>query len=153
VTDRVRRVNFEDGAYVEAGTVLIELTNEEEEALLAEARANLVDAEKQRRLEDLSIQGLSAESELDIARSRTAASAARLNTVVARLKDRLIQVPFTGLLGFRDVNRGTLVTSATAITTLDDISLMKLDFTVPETYLQVVETGAVIYARSASWPD
>ena len=62
-------------------------------------------------------------------------------------------MPFTGLLGFRDVNRGTLVTSATAITTLDDISLMKLDFTVPETYLQVVETGAVIYARSASWPD
>ena len=45
VTDTVRRVNFEDGDYVEAGAVLIELTNQEEEALLAEARANLDDAE------------------------------------------------------------------------------------------------------------
>ncbi|MFL2546922.1 MAG: efflux RND transporter periplasmic adaptor subunit [Candidatus Rariloculaceae bacterium] len=154
VTDSVRRVNFEDGQYVEAGTVLIELTNEEEEALLDEARANLEDAENQlRRLEDLSSQGLSAESELDIARSRAAASAARLETVLARLRDRLIQAPFTGLLGFRDVSPGTLVTPATAITTLDDISLVKLDFTVPETYLRVMEPGAVIFARSASWGE
>jgi membrane fusion protein (multidrug efflux system) len=49
VTDTVRRVNFEDGDYVEAGTVLIELTNQEEEAALAEARANLDDAESQLR--------------------------------------------------------------------------------------------------------
>ena len=49
VTDTVRRVNFEDGDYVEAGAVLIELTNQEEEALLAEARANLDDAESQLR--------------------------------------------------------------------------------------------------------
>ena len=54
VTDTVRRVNFEDGDYVEAGAVLIELTNQEEEALLAEARANLDDAESQlRRLDGL----------------------------------------------------------------------------------------------------
>jgi len=154
VTDTVRRVNFEDGEYVEAGTVLIELTNEEEEALLAEARANLEDAEnQQRRLENLSDQGLSAESELDIARSRTAASAAKLDTVLARLRDRLIQAPFTGLLGFRDVSPGTLVTPATAITTLDDISVIKLDFTVPETLLRIMQPGAVIFANSASWGD
>ncbi len=55
VSDTVRRVNFEDGDYVEKGAVLIELTNQEEEAALAEARANLDDAQNQlRRLEDLS---------------------------------------------------------------------------------------------------
>jgi membrane fusion protein, multidrug efflux system len=154
VTDTVRRVNFDDGEFVSAETVLIELTNEEEEALLDEARANLEDAEnQQRRLENLAQQGLSAESELDIARSRTAASAARLDTVLARLQDRLILAPFTGLLGFRDVSPGTLVTPTTAITTLDDISVIKLDFTVPETYLQIMQPGAVVLARSASWGD
>ena len=67
VTDTVRRVNFEDGDYVEAGAVLIELTNQEEEALLAEARANLDDAESQlRRLQDLSARGLTSASELDV---------------------------------------------------------------------------------------
>jgi len=85
VTDTVRRVNFEDGDYVESGAVLIELTNQEEEALLAEARANLDDAESQlRRLEDLSGRGLTSASELDVARSRAGASRARLNSIVAR---------------------------------------------------------------------
>ncbi|HLF11007.1 MAG TPA: efflux RND transporter periplasmic adaptor subunit [Gammaproteobacteria bacterium] len=154
VTDTVRRVNFEDGDYVEAGAVLVELTNQEEEALLAEARANLDDAENQlRRLEDLSARGLAAVSELDVARSRAAASQARLNTVLARLRDRLIQAPFSGLLGFRQVSPGTLMTPNAPITSIDDISTIKLDFTVPETFLGTLTPGSKVVAQSASYPD
>jgi len=154
VTDTVRRVNFEDGEFVEAGAVLIELTNEEEEALLEEARANLEDAENQlRRFEDLAARGLTSESELDVATSRAAASAARLDTVLARLQDRLILAPFDGLLGFRGVSPGTLVTPSTPITTVDDTSTIKLDFTVPETFLSVMSPGARVMAQSASWGE
>jgi membrane fusion protein, multidrug efflux system len=154
VTDTVRRVNFEDGDYVEAGAVLIELTNQEEEALLAEARANLDDAESQlRRLEDLSARGLTSASELDVARSRAGASRARLNSIVARLRDRLIQAPFSGLLGFRQVSPGTLLSPNTPITSIDDISVIKLDFTVPETFIGAMEPGAKIVAKSVSFPD
>ena len=153
VTDTVRRVNFEDGDYVEAGAVLIELTNQEEEALLAEARANLDDAESQlRRLEDLSSRGLTSASELDVARSRAGASQARLNSIVARLRDRLIQAPFSGLLGFRQVSPGTLLSPSTPITSIDDISVIKLDFTVPETFIGTMAPGARIVAKSVSFP-
>src|SRR6185503_14971242 len=154
VTDTVRRVNFEDGDYVEAGAVLIELTNQEEEALLAEARANLDDAESQlRRLQDLSGRGLTSASELDVARSRAGASQARLNSIVARLRDRLIQAPFSGMLGFRQVSPGTLLSPNTPITSIDDISVIKLDFTVPETFLGAMAPGAKIVAKSVSFPD
>jgi membrane fusion protein, multidrug efflux system len=154
VTDTVRRVDFEDGDFVEQGTILIQLTNQEQEASLAEAQANLDDALNQlRRLEDLTARGLAPESELDIARSRAAASEARLDTVVARLTDRLILAPFSGVLGFRQVSPGTLVTTSTPITTLDDISIIKLDFTVPETFLGAMAPGAEVLARSASYPD
>ena len=153
VTDTVRRVNFEDGDYVEAGAVLIELTNQEEEALLAEARANLDDAEsQQRRLEDLRVRGLSAESDLDAARSRAAAMRARLNSIVARLRDRLIQAPFSGMLGFRQVSPGTMLSPNTAITSIDDISVIKLDFTVPESAIGSMAPGAKIVAKSVSFP-
>jgi membrane fusion protein (multidrug efflux system) len=153
VTDTVRRVNFEDGDYVEAGTVLIELTNQEEEALLAEARANLDDVQTQlRRLEDLSRRGLAATSDLDLARSRAAAQEARLNSVIARLRDRLIQAPFSGVLGFRQVSPGTMLSPNTAITSIDDISVIKLDFTVPETFLGAMAPGAKIVAKSVSFP-
>jgi len=154
VTDSVRRVNFEDGDYVQAGAVLIELTNQEEEALLAEARANLDDAESQlRRLEDLSARGLTAASELDVARSRAGAQQARLNSIVARLRDRLIQAPFSGLLGFRQVSPGTMLSPNTAITSIDDISTIKLDFTVPETAVGTMTPGAKVIAKSVSFPE
>ena len=154
VTDTVRRVNFEDGDFVDAGAVLVELTNQEEEALLAEARANLQDAENQlRRQEDIASRGLGAASELDVARSRFAAQEARLNSVVARLKDRVITAPFAGMLGFRQVSPGTLVSANTTITSIDDISTIKLDFTVPETFLEAMKPGAKVVAKSVSYPD
>jgi membrane fusion protein (multidrug efflux system) len=153
VSDTVRRVNFEDGDYVEKGSVLIELTNQEEEAALAEARANLDDAQSQlRRLEDLSKRGLSAVQQLDIAKSRADAMQAQMNRVVARLKDRIVLAPFSGLLGFRNVSPGTLVTPTTTITSIDDISTIKLDFTVPETVLGSMTPGAKIVAKSVSFP-
>jgi membrane fusion protein (multidrug efflux system) len=153
VSDTVRRVNFEDGDYVEKGSVLIELTNQEEEAALAEARANLDDAQNQlRRLEDLSNRGLSAVQQLDIAKSRADAMQAQMNRVVARLKDRIVLAPFSGLLGFRSVSPGTLVTPATTITSIDDISTIKLDFTVPETVLGAMNPGAKVVAKSVSFP-
>jgi len=154
VTDTVRRVNFEDGDYVEAGAVLIELTNQEEEALLAEARANLDDAENQlRRQVDIHARGLGAASELDVARSKAAAQRARLNSIVARLRDRLILAPFSGVLGFRQVSPGTMLTPNTAITSIDDISVIKLDFTVPESAVGTMTPGAKVIAKSVSFPD
>lgn len=154
VTDTVGKVHFEDGQFVETGAVLVELTNEEEQALLAEARANLRDAENQRnRLRDLRTQNLVAASSLDEAEARVEAARARLNTIVARLKDRLIRAPFAGLLGFRQVSEGTLITPGTAVTTLDDISVIKLDFTVPETALATLAAGQKITAQSAAYGD
>ena len=152
LTDTIRRVNFDDGDYVTSGQVLVELTNEEENAQLAEARANLEEAHRRlKRLEDLDEQGIAATSDVDQARSEAAAAEARLNTVVARLEDRLIRAPFSGVLGFREVSPGTLLTPGEAITTLDDISQIKLDFTVPETVLRLMQPGRKIYASSISW--
>jgi len=153
VTDTVRHVNFEDGDYVEKGSVLVELTSQEEEASLAEARANLDDAQNElRRQQDITNRGLGAARDFDVARSRAAAQEARLNTVVARLKDRLILAPFSGLLGFRQVSPGSLVGPQTAITSIDDISTIKLDFTVPETFLGTMVPNARVIAQSVSYP-
>ncbi len=154
LTDTVRRINFDDGDYVEAGTVLVELTSKEEEAQLAEARAELDEARRQlARLEDLDNRGIAATSEVDLARSATAAAEARLNTVLARLEDRLIRAPFSGVLGFREVSPGTLLGPSDAITTIDDVSQIKLDFTVPEKFLALMGPGRRIYASGASWRD
>jgi membrane fusion protein (multidrug efflux system) len=65
----------------------------------------------------------------------------------------VITAPFDGVLGFRQVSPGTLVTPGTMIATLDDVSTIKLDFSVPETYLANVAPGLAVSARSAAYPD
>ena len=154
VTDKVREVRFDDGDFVNQGDVLVELTNQEETALLAEAEAKVDDARRQlTRLEDLLIQRSVPVSQADEARARLAAAEARYDSIVARLDDRLITAPFSGLLGFREVSKGTLITPGTTITTLDDISTIKLDVSIPEVHLNLLRPGLALQAWSAAYPD
>jgi membrane fusion protein (multidrug efflux system) len=154
VTDTVSQVRFEDGEFVQAGAVLVELTNTEETALLAEAEANVQDTARQlRRLEDLYRKRSIPVSQRDEASARHIAAQARYDSIVARLDDRLIRAPFSGLLGFRQVSAGTLITPGTAIATLDDVSLIKLDFAVPEVHLAVLAPGLTLTAKSRAYPD
>ena len=154
VTDAIRQVRFEDGDFAAAGDVLVELTNQEQTALLAEAEANVVDARNQRdRLRDLVAQGSVPVSDFDEAEARLAAMTARHQAILARLDDRLVRAPFAGLLGFRQVSAGTLITPGTPITTLDDIGTIKLDFSLPEIHLGVVRPGLSLVAFSTAFPE
>jgi membrane fusion protein (multidrug efflux system) len=152
LTDTISKVNFEDGQLVEKGDVLVELTNREQSALLDEAEANLQDARNQvRRLASMAADNLVPLSELDGAEARLAATEARYQSIIARLEDRLIRAPFSGLLGFREVSEGTLVTPGSPITTLDDISIIKLDFSIPEVHLDLVRPGLNLIAESSAF--
>lgn len=153
VTETVSRVNFKDGDTVELGQVLVELTGRAETAQLEEARAAAKEAQQQyARQADLVKQGTIARSQLDAQVALRDAAIARVNTIRARLSDRVITAPFAGVLGFRRVSEGTLVTPGTEITTLDDISVIKLDFSVPETALSTMRVGLPVRATSAAWP-
>ena len=154
VTETVGRVNFEDGDKVEAGAVLVELTGRAEVAQLKEAQSAYADAQKQyMRLAGVVEQGTITRSALDSQMSMRDQAKARADTIRARLSDRVITAPFAGVLGFRRVSPGTLVTPGTEIATLDDVATIKLDFSIPETYLAAVAEGQTIRARSAAYPE
>ena len=153
VTDSIRHIRFEDGGIVGKGDVLVELTNEEQTALLQEAEAGMHDAQTQYdRLKNLLDQQSIPVSDVDEARARLSGARARYQALIARLDDRLIRAPFTGVLGFREVSAGTLITPGTPITTLDDISVIKLDFALSEVHLGVVHPGLSLTAESAAFP-
>ncbi|MBW8366754.1 MAG: efflux RND transporter periplasmic adaptor subunit, partial [Arenimonas sp.] len=154
VTETVVRVNFEDGDLVEAGDVLVDLSGRVEVAGLAEAAASFRETQKQfQRQEQLTAQKLIPASQLDTQRAAMDTARARLDATRARLSDRVITAPFAGVLGFRQVSPGTLVSPGTTIASLDDVSVMKLDFAVPEAYLAALSAGQTITATSNAYPD
>jgi len=154
VTEMVTAVGFEDGQVVEAGHVLVELTSDEELAKLTAARATYDEALRQyQRISDLVEQGSDSLSHLDQRVAARDAAAARLAELRAQISDRLIVAPFAGVLGIRSVSRGTVVRPGDEITTLDDIDLIKLDFSVPEAFLAFVQTGLEIRTTSVAYAE
>ncbi len=154
VSETVRKVAFDSGDVVRAGDVIVDLSSGAQLAGLEEARAAFQESERQlARGQELAPTKVISESQLDTLRSTRDAAKARMDVVRAQLSDRVITAPFDGILGLRQVSPGSLVTPGTPIATLDDISLIKLDFQVPERFLAVLARGQEVTARSGTYPD
>jgi membrane fusion protein (multidrug efflux system) len=154
VEDRVVGVFFDDGDRVRRGQKLIKLEDREAQYLLAEARSALGEQRKQYdRMRRLANTNAASLSQLDEEKSLLEIAEARVASIDARLQDYTIRAPFSGILGTRQISMGAVVDTDSVITTLDDTSNIKLDFTVPEIYLSVLSTGMDVTARSPAYPD
>jgi membrane fusion protein (multidrug efflux system) len=152
VTETISVIHFDDGDRVEKGQVLVEMTSQEEHAQLEEARATAGEAYRQyQRIKPLAEEGTAARSLLDERKRQSETARARLAAIESRLADRLIKAPFAGIVGLRDLSVGALVQPGELITTLDDDSVMKLEFPLSATYLQVLHPGLEVIASSRAF--
>ena len=154
VTEIVTFIDFDDGQRVEAGDILVEMTSREEHARIEEEKSTMAEAKKQYdRVSRLADQGAISQSLYDQRRREYEAARARLIALESKLHDRLIVAPFSGIVGLRNISVGALVEPGDLVTTLDDDSVMKLDFTVPAVYLATLKKGLPIVATSPAFAD
>ena len=154
VTETISVVHFDDGQRVSEGAMLVEMTSAEEHALLEEAQARVAEAQSQYdRVRSLVAQGSASESLLDERKRDLDTARAMLVALESRLADRVVKAPFDGVVGLRNISRGALVEPGDLITTLDDDSVMKLDFTVPSLYLAQLKPGLQIQARARPYGE
>lgn len=136
----VAEVHLEPGAEVAAGTVLVRLDTDVEEADLEarRAEARLAAAQLQRLERALETR---AASELDVERARSEhqvalAQIARAEAVIER---KTVRAPFRARVGLADVHVGQYLSQGTLLTTLQGIDrAVHVDFAVPQFAL---ETG------------
>lgn len=152
-SDRVTAVYFEDGERVVKGKTLLSLAQREQLAIVEGAEAEVAQARQQlSRLTPLASEGAVSQSELDVARRNAASAEAQLRAVQSRQKDRVLVAPFDGVLGFRQVSVGSYVRPGDVVATLLDDSVMKLDFSVPSTFLMALKPGLEVAAASGDLP-
>ncbi len=151
--DRVTGVYFEDGQRVAKGKTLVTLANEEERSQLEAAQATYANAklvyERNQRLASND-----AIAQLELERSKSAAEAAQANVsaIQARLRDRVLVAPFSGVLGFRQVSQGAYVSPGQPVATLIDDSEMRLQFGVPSIYVSDLKVGLPVEATTRDFP-
>jgi membrane fusion protein, multidrug efflux system len=149
----VTAIRFRDGQRVQRGQVLVQLDDAQVRADVAAAEAAVTESESlyNRSRELLSTQALS-KSSFEQLEATLKANRAKLAAANARLEDTVIRAPFSGRVGLRRVSLGTLISPGSVITTLDDTSVIKLDFAVPENFLATVREGLTVRATAPAFP-
>ena len=162
----VEEISFQEGQKVKFGDVLLRLDSDERRADIEQAKAetrratalrdelkvrldramalNRTGAGTVAQVEDLTAQVRTLESAI-------ASAEARRKAAEARLEDLIVRAPFNGRLGTRSVSLGAYVTPGMRITTLDDLSQVRLDFAVPENILAQLKIGQTVRAVSAAF--
>jgi membrane fusion protein, multidrug efflux system len=152
--DYVADIYFEDGDLVSQGQKLVQLLSEQEQITVKELEINLREETRQLdRLTELARTQSTAKSLLEEQLSRVDAAQAQLEVAKSKLNEMTITAPFTGLLGKREISMGAYVNNSTIITTLDDISIIKVDFKVPEKYLAQLATGMKVLTQNDAYPE
>ena len=146
----VTALHFESGQHVHAGAVLLELDSSVERAQLvsAQARRELAGVNAERTKKLIAKEAV-AHSQLDNDMAQLKSSSADSGQFEAQIARKTIRAPFSGWLGIRNVNLGQYLNPGTAVTTLEQLDSVYVDFTLPQQYLMACHVGQVVRVHLA----
>ena len=138
----VSNIRFESGGVAKEGQVLVELDADVERAQLkaAQARADLAQRNT-KRSEMLAAGNVISRAQLDDAEAQRKTADQDLAGLRAQVDRKVIRAPFKGRLGIRAVNVGQYLTPGTTVTTIDAIGGTFVDFSLPQENLASVRVG------------
>lgn len=144
----VKEIAFKAGANVTAGTLLLRLDDVVQQADVAAARTAYAQAQTDlKRARELAGRGVASNVSLDQTESAAQSAEATLARAEAVLAQRQLSAPFDGVIGLPRVDPGQYVAPGTIIATLQDLSALRVDFSLPEQMLPQLRVGQQIEIR------
>jgi len=145
ISGRLTYVNLPDGSFVNEGTVLAKINDAELQAQkdFQQLQLDLAVKTEQRLAKLLEVNGVN-QSDYDAALNQVHTLRANINILQAQLDKTVVKASFSGTLGLRMVSRGAYVTPQTILGTLQQTDQIKIDFTVPDSYANLVFVGSNI---------
>ncbi|WP_263078668.1 efflux RND transporter periplasmic adaptor subunit [Endozoicomonas sp. Mp262] len=154
VSGRVTALNLNDGKKIKRGDLLVSLDHREQTAKVKETKVSLADQQRKLSYMNTLFQRKAvSKDELEAQQAQVNLLQATLLAEKARLDHYTLVAPFDGVLGFNNTGLGAFINSGTTLTTLDDISSVKLDIELPEAALDEVKPGTSLTAYARAWPD
>ncbi|NLR79351.1 efflux RND transporter periplasmic adaptor subunit [Chitinophaga eiseniae] len=142
INGRIIHLYFKEGTPVKKGDMLVKLYDEDLKAQLQKLKLQqqLAKTTLERQENLLKINGIS-QQDVDVTRNQVGAYQADMDYTQTQLQKTELRAPFSGKLGLRNVSEGAIVSSATVITTLQQIDPLKMDFSVAEKYRNAIKNG------------
>lgn len=145
VSGRIIQLNVAEGRFVGKGTVLAKLYDGDLRAQLNKIQIQLALAEKteERQSQLLKIQGIS-QQDYDISLLQVNSLRADIGILQTSISKTVIRAPFSGKLGLKNISPGAYVSPASIIAVINQTDVLKLDFTVPEKYIDKISIGQLV---------
>jgi membrane fusion protein (multidrug efflux system) len=154
VSGIVGEIGFDSGQDTAAGTVLLRLRSDDDQAKLQalQALADLAQVNYDRDVKQWKAQAI-AQQVVDSDNFNLKNARAQVDQQKAMLDKKLLTAPFTGHLGIRAVDVGQYLNAGTTVVTLQALDPIYVDFFLPQQSLSEISMGQEVTARIDTWPD
>lgn len=145
VSGRLIYLNVAEGHAVAQGTVIARINDADLQAQLSKSRVQLDLAQKtaDRYEKLLAVNGLN-QADYDNALNQVNSLKADMQYTQTLIDKTVIKAPFSGVLGLRQVSPGAYVTAANIIVTIQQVAKVKIDFTLPEEFSDLIKNGRLV---------
>jgi membrane fusion protein, multidrug efflux system len=142
VSGKIIKILFKEGSFVSKGDLLIKMNDADLQAQLRRAESKVkLSEEKEFRQRQLRDGNLISQEEYDNTLGELNVNQADYDLIKAQIDKTEIRAPFSGVVGLRSVSEGSYVTTSTIMARLQNLSNIKVDFSIPERYFSSVKTN------------
>ena len=138
----VKSIAFTANDKISEGQHLVQIDDDSEVAALAAAQAALnfaiAEANRARTLSD---RGVGAANTVESAEAQVESARAQVAQLQTALDSKKLTAPFAGVIGIAQIEVGQYVQPGTIYATLQDLTQMNVDFSVPEQQIGVLSLG------------
>ncbi len=148
ISGRVVQLNIQEGSVVAKGALMVKLFDADLQAQLKKLKVQLEIAKKtqERQRELLKINGIS-QQDYDLVELNVQTLNVDIESTVIAIAKTEIRAPYAGEVGLRYISLGASVSPVDVITTLRQVSELKLEFSIPEKYAKEIRKGDKISFR------
>jgi membrane fusion protein, multidrug efflux system len=142
ISGRVVSLNIPEGSFVQKGTLLVKMFDGDLQAQLKKLQVQLEIAQKTAERQEalLKIEGISKQ-EVDLSQLQVSNLKADIELIRVDIVKTEIRAPFAGRIGLKNISNGAYITPTTLLTTISQVSQLKLEFSVPEKYSEAMRKG------------
>ncbi|MBY0273530.1 MAG: efflux RND transporter periplasmic adaptor subunit [Alphaproteobacteria bacterium] len=151
---RIHAVHFSDGEFAKPDQTLFTIHNEEQQANVKKAESALQkNINILKRKEELATRKFASLQDLEAAETDVKSSEADLILAKEKLEKTKIRAPFDGALSERQVGKGSYVTEGDALVRIQDITPIRLKFTIPQKEIPLIKVGDKVLATTDVYPE
>lgn len=141
-TGKVTNISFQEGKPVEKGELLLKINDSELQAQLTRAKYRLdLATEREERQRKLLEKGGISQEDYDATLNQVNVLKSEVQLIRSQIEKTEIRAPFDGRVGLKYISEGSYISPSTRIASLQNIDPVKVDFSIPERYVNAVEVG------------